>query len=751
LSTFTLPAGRLAGGFAAVLLAATGSALVAPRAAHAATDTVVTIDSHRDGEKLPVGTVRVSGTYQDAYDMRIMVNGERIDRVHTVDPENDDNGKWYYDLDTRQFDGGFQISATGTSIHSRYGTSSPWVTLNVDNPKANKPTVTVVSPADGARVNDVTPIQVNAKGRNRVERVEVRVNGGSWERAERTGDTYSYRWDPRRLGDTMVSIESRATDARGNTGYSTTTYVAAGNAKPQPVVNSQQDRALWLWEESSYNLVYNKGSRRVLESMTKDTRTFDSKPIKTIYFGVDRYYDTDMVSDLRPQVRELMSWAHANGYQVYALIAGGTRPPFLGGLERYRQHAVHEMEKVLNYNLSSAPNERFDGVNVDIEPYIFGPEYSTKSPWIQLQWLDTLRTLIDRRDASGTGLVFGPAMPIWIDGETVTWRGVTKRMSEHFQDMSDYVSLMDYRDTAAAIVRDASTEMAYADKIGKRNSVYVGVETIDLVAVGGDPAWVTFHEEGRSGEEAELAKVYAAFANSPAFGGIAMHHYDSIMDLPSVWGPHAVYPPMPSDAHPPTPVSSPPRATTVDYQGVDLRFGRAFDDTEIHHYNVYRSTRRDVTPGAETLAGQTHGHEYTDTGLLADTTYYYRVAAVDVTGKEGPASGVTSARTKTTNLRPIVVDKLQVTRDGNGVARVSLRVVDRATGAGVPASVGGRFTKSAGQYVTLPTDAGGQASGNSIPLAAPTGAVGFQIHRIVAPGYYWASGYDRAHGSDVTW
>jgi hypothetical protein len=736
--------------FVAGMLAVAASATLPAPAAHAAADTVVTIDSHHAGDALPVGTVRVSGSYQDAYDMKIMVNGERIDRVHMVDPENDDSGTWFYDLDTKPFDGQIEIAATGTSTHSRYGSASPWVLLTVDNPRANKPTLTVASPADGSRVRGVTPVRVHVSARNQVAGVEVRVNGGRWQRAERSGDGYTYRWDSRRLGDTMVSIEARATDVRGNTANSTTTYVAAGNARPQPVVNKQRDRAMWLWEESSYNLVYNKGSRRVLESMTQDTKTFNSRPIRTIYLGVDRYYNTDMVEDLRPQLRDLMSWAHANGYQVYALIAGGTRPPFLGGLERYRPHAVHEMEKVLNYNLSSAPDERFDGVNVDIEPYIYGPEYSTRSPWIQVQWLDTLRTLIDRRDASGTGLVFGPAMPIWLDGETVTWRGATKTMQEHFQDMSDYVSLMDYRDTAAAIIRDASTEMAYADKIGKPNSVYIGVETIDLVEVGGDPAWVTFHEEGRSGEETELAKVYSAFANSPAFGGIAMHHYDSIMDLPSVWGPQAVYPPMPSDRTAPTPVSSPPQANTVDYQGVDLRFGRALDDTEVYRYNIYRSTRRDFTPGPATLAGQTHGQEYADRGLLPETTYYYRVAAVDVAGREGPASVVTSARTVATTLRPLIVDQLTVTRVGQA-AHVSLHLADLATGSGVPGSASGRFTKSAGQFVTLPSDANGKAAGSSIDVTAPTGAIGFAVHGIVSPGYYWASAYDRAHGVDVSW
>ncbi|MGW3951694.1 Ig-like domain-containing protein [Streptomyces sp. NPDC004752] len=742
---------RWPGALLAVLLALVMGAALPPKAAHAA-DTTVTITSVHTGDRLPVGTVRISGTYTSAYDLKIFLNGHDTDRVHTLDPENDDTGRWYYDLDTRGYDGTFEIAVQGTSPATRYGVNSPWVQLSVDNPRAAKPAVTVLSPSEGARITGVTPIRLGVRGRNGISAVEVRVNGGPWQRAVADGDGYSYLWEPHPLGNTFASIEARATDVRGNTGYSTSTYVPVGDAQPKPVVRTPQDRAMWLWEESSYNLVHNKGSRRVLQSLADYRPTSASRPVKTLYFGVARDGSTDMLKDLRPRTRDLLSWAHAHGYQVFALIAGGTQPPALGGLDRFRDIAVAELEKVLDYNLSSAPDERFDGLNVDIEPYVLGPEYATESPSYQTQWLDTLQTLIDRRNASGTGLQFGPAMPVWLDTEAVTWHGRTETMAQHFQDMSDYVSLMDYRDHSAAIIQDAATEIAYADEIGKPGSVLIGIETIDLVAVGGDPSWVTFHEEGRTGLETEAAKVDAAYADDPGYGGIAMHHYDSIVDLPSRWGPSAVYPPMPSDSRPPTPVSAPPTAKTVDHSSVDVSFGRSFDDSEVHHYNVYRSTRRDFTPGPATLAGQTHGLRYTDTGLLANTTYYYRVTAVDTSGKAGPASAVTSARTARTTLRPIVVDRLDVTRDATtGVGHVSLQVVDLATGRGLPASVGGRFTESAGQYVMLSTGTDGRAAGDSVPLTAATGAVGFQVHRIVAPGYYWASAYDSSHSTEVNW
>ena len=62
----------------------------------------------------------------------------------------------------------------------------------------------------------------------------------------------------------------------------------------------------------------------------------------------------------------------------------------------------------------------------------------------------------------------------------------------------------------------------------------IGVESKDLSGTG-DPESVTFWEEGRTHMEGELDKTYAAFTDAPSFGGIAMHHFDDLLLLPSAW------------------------------------------------------------------------------------------------------------------------------------------------------------------------------------------------------------------------
>ncbi|NUT38137.1 MAG: fibronectin type III domain-containing protein, partial [Hamadaea sp.] len=662
-----------------------------PDAARAADPPSVVIDSSEPGP----GVVRLAGRFTGAYDVTLVVNGDRIERARISDPDADDTGTWSYDLDTRALDGEIEVYAKATVAQTRYGTWSPPLTLHVDNPQARAPEAEIIEPADGARLTRPTPVRVNVAGRD-VRSVRVRVNGGPWQRAAGAGGRYVTLLNPATYGDVMASLEAEAVDARGHGSRPATRYVALGAAKKRRPVPHRQDRAMWIWEKASYNLVLNPGSRRLLETVLK--------PGSTVYLGVDTYAGRDMIEDARPELRDLVAWAHGRGMKVHATVAGGTRPPYLGALARYRDRAVGEMERVLDYNLSSKPAERFDGINVDIEPYIL-PWFTSAKPDPQIQWLDTLRAMIARRDASGQPLLFGPAVPRWLDTSAccteIPYGGTTRTMAEHIQDLSDYVAIMDYRDQAdggPGIIAQAAGEIAYAERIGKPLSVVVGVETLDI-ATSGDPAAITFREEGRDALEAELAKVYQAFSDSPAFAGVALHHYDSYRELPTVWGPSARWPEPPADSGPPTGTTSPPVAVAFDHATVDLTYGRAYDDTEVDFYEVHRSTEPGFTPGPGTLAGQARGLTYTDTGLLPDTAYHYRIVPVDVAGHRGPASGPVAVTTAGTGLRPMVVESMSVTLEG-GVARVRLRVVDKETGQPVAATVRGRFTFSAGRYVT---------------------------------------------------
>lgn len=721
--------------------------------AHAAA--ALTIGTVDENEEVGGGIVRIGGTYSGAYDVQLVVNGERVEDARMDDPEGDDSGSWYYDLDMSAYDGNVELIAKGTDVTTRYNAWSDPVNVVADNPAAHRPEVAIESPADGATAQGQTDVRISVQAKNPLRKVEVRIDGGPWKPAKQEGVSYVYRWMADPEGDRTHSIEARAEDRLGNVGRSLTTYVKTGEGTREETQLPKQDRSMWIWENASYNLILNAGSREVLHAMAADTSTFGQDAVTTLYLGVDRYYGMDMLEDERKKVRDFVRWAHGQGYRVQALIAGGTKPPFFGAYERYREQAVREFEKVLNYNISSEPDERFDGVNVDTEPYSL-PDFHTGYPSVQLQYLDMFEELMERKAASGLGLAVGPAIPRWYDSSAsakdITWNGSTKWLSQHIQDIADYIAIMDYRDQAegsVGIIAQAQGEIDYANAIGKPNSVVIGVETKDI-ADGGDPETISFHEEGRLYMERELDKVYAAFGTNPAFAGIALHHYDTLLKFPSVRGPDRIDWQPPADDKAPSKPDGTPTARAFDHQRIDLSYGRASDNQEVWEYRIYRSDRADFEPDASLLAGTSRGLGFKDGGLLPDTTYYYRITAVDLSGNESKPTKAVSAATGSTTLKPMIVDGLEMKYDG-AKATVTLQVADQQTGAPVKAAVHGRFTGMAGRYVSAATDAEGRWTAGSEAIVSPSGEAGFAPRRIMAAGYYWAHAYDRAGGESITW
>ncbi|MBB3126953.1 hypothetical protein FHS19_001607 [Paenibacillus rhizosphaerae] len=856
---------------------------------------IITIDPPAAGTLGP-GVSRISGTFSGVYDMELAVGGDSLISAHMDDPEADGSGSWYADVDFSKYDGSVELAARGKDSVTRYVAWSPFMSVEVDNPGAALPQVQITSPGETSPVKGNVNVLIQAEGKNPVSQVKIRINGGEWKDVPPKGSEYQYKWKTAAYAGRVNSLEAKAVDSNGNTGYSSAKYLKVANLsslemlqedqteqegwtepnvqtdqdirseqnteveqevqtdqnaqKDQNIqtvpnietapddstiqdapavqdksteqdvpqaqdvqssndaptaqdadtaqdevtpslsgdaveeVNSDaeipasadpgfeqveaaststtvtqqvygQDRAMWIWENESYPLIMNPGSRNVLDAMASDTSTFGQRPIRTLYLAVGKYFGMSMLEDKRPEVRDFVGWAHDRGYHVEALIAGGTTPPYFGAYARYRTQAVAEFEGILNYNLSSDPRERFDGVNIDTEPYSLG-DFKSAKPSVQVQYLDMLKALMDRKQASGLDLQVGAAIPRWfdtsVDASSISWNGSVKWMSQHVQDTLDYISIMDYRDQAdgsAGIIEQARGEIDYANQIGKPNSVVIGVETID-VADGGDPEAISFNEEGRTYMESELNKVYAAFEGDPAFGGIAMHHYGNLRIFPSAWGPGGVYWQPPQDSEPPSAVTGTPQAAAFDYQRVDISYGPASDNATVKEYRIYRGTDPQFEPDPAHLAGISNKLNFRDVGLLPDTTYVYKVTAVDSSGNEGPASQPFSATTGHTDLKPMIVGQMQVTYDGTK-ATVSLQVVDKETGAGLQASVYGRFTSMGGKYVGGATTATGTYTASSEAINAAAGKAGFAARRILSPGYYWAQAYDSPDGRFTEW
>ena len=93
--------------------------------------------------------------------------------------------------------------------------------------------------------------------------------------------------------------------------------------------------------------------------------------------------------------------------------------------------------------------------------------------------------------------------------------------------------------------------------------------------------------------------------------------------------------------------------TTVSSSQLDVSW-TANTEPDLDHYNAYRSETAGFTPGPSNLVALPTTNSYSDLGLTANTTYYYRVTAVDTTGNEGTPSDEASG---TTSAEEVVEDK----------------------------------------------------------------------------------------------
>ncbi len=279
-------------------------------------------------------------------------------------------------------------------------------------------------------------------------------------------------------------------------------------------------RAVWVWEEDAFRLLDKD------ESRDEAFAFFARRNLSTVYLYADEFQGRNIIRDDPGKYRRLIAALHSRGCKVYALLGSIYLKTQEYILPERRAVAARMFENVLRYNAGSAAGERFDGVNLDIEPYLLD-DWSENRALRATQYLDLAAEFMRLKRKSGDAFAVGPAMPFWFDGIDVAWKGKSRRLSDHVQDVYDYVAIMDYRNFAEGsdgIIAHAADELTYADRTGR--SVVIGVETLLT-----EPRKVTFYGMGHDAMEEQLRIAEAAFASHPSFAGFAIHHLGSYRNM----------------------------------------------------------------------------------------------------------------------------------------------------------------------------------------------------------------------------
>ncbi|MBI4508598.1 MAG: hypothetical protein HY698_03105 [Deltaproteobacteria bacterium] len=182
--------------------------------------------------------------------------------------------------------------------------------------------------------------------------------------------------------------------------------------------------------------------------------------------------------------------------------------------------------------LAATFTSRLDGprpvaLHLDVEPHGL-PGWGQNKESLGNQYLDLLEKV--KAALAGSGLALAVDVNAFYDRVMVPRKGRTRPLSEWIFDTVDRVAVMSYRDHAAppdGILALAEAEIAQAAAAGKL--AIVGVET--GCEIGEDPPIITFCDEGRAVLERELDKIQEQLRGQPGFGGIAIHHYSSLVSL----------------------------------------------------------------------------------------------------------------------------------------------------------------------------------------------------------------------------
>ncbi|HEX8629433.1 MAG TPA: hypothetical protein VF755_14810 [Catenuloplanes sp.] len=259
---------------------------------------------------------------------------------------------------------------------------------------------------------------------------------------------------------------------------------SAGAARgPGMVPVAPGNRAMWLWSDAPAGAVVDwataHGVREVFAYVGNDVAT----------------------SGQLPRLRELKRRADLAGVRLTAL---GGEPSWAG-----------DHHSALAWQRAVVATGLFVGLHVDVEPYLL-PGWDTDRATIVAGYLRLLERLRD-----GSRLPVEADVPFWF-GELTTVDG--RNLATETLRRVAAVTVMAYRDTATGpnSLYDVSRDwLSRGTVAGKR--VRLAAET----AAVADCPYCTFFEEGATALGVVLAEVDAATRGEPAFGGLAVHHYDA--------------------------------------------------------------------------------------------------------------------------------------------------------------------------------------------------------------------------------
>ena len=276
-------------------------------------------------------------------------------------------------------------------------------------------------------------------------------------------------------------------------------------------------------------VVTDEDERRKLLAFCQAPHGDSANPITRLYFSAG-CHGFDQISADDEKLRDLVRDVHAVGMEIYILQGDPHWATPSGDNVAYRV-----IERLLVFNRQSELAERFDGIVLDIEPFLLSAAKKDELDWqedqpeiwrIYLNVLDGIGQQVrDHNNSTDTPLVLTECIPPWYEPRQNNGRA----NFEDVMDRVDFVWVMNYYDKLDVLYRMGDDEIRYADQIGK--PIVIGLNVIPIepsLDVGlGNTFWDNGHTELETIIDSFLAKYYT----SSSLGEISIFSYANYRKL----------------------------------------------------------------------------------------------------------------------------------------------------------------------------------------------------------------------------
>ncbi|UOQ84291.1 hypothetical protein [Gracilibacillus salinarum] len=217
----------------------------------------------------------------------------------------------------------------------------------------------------------------------------------------------------------------------------------------------------------------------------------------------------------KEKIQSFIKKAAEEDIKVYAL--GGD--PYWA-LSKNRDSLERFVSNVKDYNRHVSEEERFQGIHLDIEPYLLS-EWKNDQDTVITQWLDNMNYL-KQQAKSDANLNISGDFPFWI--YKVKIPGEESNVGEWMISKLDSITIMAYRDSAEGKNGIKSISSPLIEQAANHNkSVVIGVNMVKT----DEGSHTTFYDTHPNEMNQELHQLENYFAGHPGFGGIAVHDYRS--------------------------------------------------------------------------------------------------------------------------------------------------------------------------------------------------------------------------------